>query len=208
MGVKATASGGGGGNFERLESGAYPARCVHVIGMGTHPNNHPQAKAGSKKVEVMIVWEVSELMEDGRPFTVNKRYTLSLGTKANLYKDLVAWRAKAFTDDELQGFDLSNILDAKCLLSISKTEKGDKTYNKVEGVMPLPKGMEVIERQNPLIDFAVEELGSNEETMKQIWPWVKKIIWESEEGKVFHAANPNYAPDQPKEGEDATSAGA
>jgi hypothetical protein len=213
MGLTASQFSGSEIEYERLEGGAYPARCVHVIGLGTHPNDHPKAKPGSKKVLIQIVWELSnELMEDGRPFTVNKEYTFSLGSKANLYGDLVSWRAKAFTDDELNSFALANILDAPCLLSISKDagkgKNSKKFYNNVKGIMPLPKGMELKERHNPLLDFDHTELGQegNEEILKQVWGWLVKKLKESEEGKEFFAANPTYG-DKPEAASSAPAGG-
>jgi hypothetical protein len=138
-------------------------------------------------------------MKDDRPFTVHKRYTISLGTKANLYQDLVSWRSKPFTEAELQGFELKNLLDVPAYLSVSKVDKGDKTYNNVVGILPLPKGMVLEDRYNPLIIFDPAELGTDEETYRKIWPWVRKIIKDSFEGKAFFAKNPHWGEDEERE---------
>lgn len=200
MALIASAGNDGDKNFERLDNGGYAGKCVHVIGLGTHPNTHPKAPAGSFKQEVLIVWETEKLMEDGRPFTVHKRYTLSLGTKANLYKDLVAWRSKPFTDDELKSFDLNNILGAPAYLSVSKVEKGDKTYNNLSGIMPLPNEMSVTPPKNDLYVFSPDDLGKDEETFKKIWPWVQTAIKASVEGQEFFARNPNWGSDSDQAG--------
>lgn len=187
MGAKSSA-----GNFsentdyERLEAGVYPARCIQVIELGHHKNTHPQAKSECK-AELMIVFEVSgELMQDGRPYTVNWRGTNSLGEKAILRGLLKSWWCgRDFTEDELRGFELSKILDAPCMLNIAKEAgKKDTTkiYNKILGVMPLPKGMTVADRVNDLVDFGIDDR-HNPELFAKIWPWVANIIKESYEAK-------------------------
>lgn len=164
--------------YEVCEAGAYPARCVHVIELGTQKNEYLGEVKFRK--ELMIVWELSELMQDGRPFTVNWRGTNTLNEKSKLYSLLTSWRGKPFTSEELQRFELKNILDKCCMINISKeTAKSGKEYNKVISVMPLPKGMTCHERYNEIIDFGIED--ANTELFDKIWPWVRKIIIEATE---------------------------
>ena len=56
--------------------------------------------------------------EGQKPFSIGKEYTLSLSSKSNLYKDLVSWRGKPFTEEELEGFDLSKLLGKPCQIQI------------------------------------------------------------------------------------------
>jgi hypothetical protein len=181
MGAKSKA-GAGGGDFERVENGSYPARCIHVVELGTHDKTW---EGTSKKVEeLMITWELSELMEDGKPFVVNWRGTNSLSERANLFKMLTAWRGKAFTDEELNEFHLGKLIDATCLISVvSEKGKNDKVYTNVSAIMPLPKGMKAEPRVNDTVDFGICDLGEPE--WDNLWPWVQKIIEKSDEGKEF-----------------------
>ena len=41
--------------------------------------------------------------------TISATYTLSLGERSNLRKMLESWRSRAFTPEELQGFDLEKV---------------------------------------------------------------------------------------------------
>lgn len=180
-------------DYERYEGGTIAGRCVHVIELGTHPNTHPKAKFPTKK-ELMIVWEIDELMEDGRPFTVYWRGTNSLSDKAHLFKLLSDWRGKKFTDEELKHFNLGKLLGVHALLNISlEKTKNDRYFNKVNSIMPLPKGMEMEyqhnEEINPLVDFGVEDLGTEE--FDKLWPWVQNIVKESEEGQRFYSDSPD-----------------
>jgi hypothetical protein len=175
-------AGGSGGDFERPDNGSYPARCIQVVELGTHDKEWKGEF--SKKEELMITWEISELMQDGKPFVVNWRGTNSLSDKANLFKMLNAWRGKSFTPQELNEFHLGKLLDATCLLSVI-TEVGNngKEYTNVSTIMPIPKGMKAIDRVNDLVDFGIGEIGSQE--FNSLWPWVQAIIERSDEGKEF-----------------------
>ena len=175
-----TVSAGGESNYELAEVGAYTARCIRVVDLGTQINDYNKEDIKDVR-KVMITWEISELMEDGRPFVVNKHYTLSIGDKSNLGKALVSWRAKAFTEEEKNSFDLKNILDVTCLLSVTVTK--DEKYNDIGSIMPVPKGMEVNDRVNKLFLFDVEDLDNSDQT-DNLWPFEKFFLKMSKEYKA------------------------
>lgn len=185
-----------GTNYERAEAGAYPARCIHVIELGCRDNEY-QGEVKKRK-ELMITWELSELMQDGRPFVVSWRGTNTLNEKGKLFQILTSWRGKPFTTDELKRFELSNILDACCMINISKeTSKAGKDFNKVISVMRIPKGMQAEPRVNELIDFGIGDI-TNEELFNKLYPWVQNIVKDSDEYKAltFTPSEPVYANDQ------------
>lgn len=183
----ATGRAGGNQDFERPEDGAYPARCIHVIELGTHDKKW-DGKA-KKTEEIMITWELNELMEDGKPFIVNWKGTNSLSEKANLYKLINAWRGKPFTEQELNEFHFGRLLGAPCLLSVvTEKSKNGKEYTNVSSIMPLPKGMTAPEQVNPSIDFGISDIGSEE--WDKLYPWIQKIIEGSDEGKAYFTDNP------------------
>lgn len=123
-------------SFTPAPEGTHQAVCVDVIDHGE------METAWGKKRKVTIRWQLNELMEDGRPFIAQKRYTASLHEKAVLRHELEAWRGRAFTFDELAQFDLDTVIGVNCLLSIMH-KKGDKggTFANVMNVAPLIKGM-------------------------------------------------------------------
>lgn len=150
----------GGGDFEQPPVGTHVARCVKIIDIGTQKGEY-QGKATSKR-QCIIGWELpNELMTEGeyagKPFTVSRFYTASLGEKANLRKDLANWRGRDFTEDELKGFDSKNILGKPCMLSLTPNEKG---RIRVTGVMALPKGTSVPEQVNKSIYFSLDEFNA------------------------------------------------
>ena len=177
----------GGGDFEQPPAGTHVARCIKIIDIGTQKGEY-QGKATSKR-QCIIGFELpTELMAEGdyagKPFTVSKLYTASLGEKANLRKDLANWRGRDFTEQELGGFESKNILDKGCLLSLTPNDKGKV---RITGIMALPKGTVVPERVNPLVYFSLDEFDPT--VFESISDGIKKLIKVSPEYAAM--SNPN-----------------
>jgi hypothetical protein len=132
-------SAGSGTTFQPAPAGVHQAVCVDVVDLGIIEVTW-QGKT-KKQHKVKVVWQINEARDDGKPFLVQKRYTASLHEKAGLRKDLESWRGRAFTEDELRGFDLEALLGANCLVNVMHAERGGETYANVAAVMALPKGM-------------------------------------------------------------------
>lgn len=143
----------GAGSFELAPAGTHTARCYRIIDLGTQPTEFQGEKKLARKV--LVQWELlgDERMSDGRPFSVAKRYTASLHEKAQLRKDLAAWRGRDFTPEELKGFELPKVLGAFCLLNLIAVEKNGRDYVNVASIMALPKGMPKPEGVNELLAF-------------------------------------------------------
>lgn len=130
-----------GTNFEMTPEGVHIARCYKMIDIGTQDTEYQGVK--NKKHKIIIGWELlgDEKMEDGRHYSQQKRYTLSLHENSGMRKDLQAWRGKAFTREEEASFDVSKVLGAYCMLNIVHTSEDGKDYANISSIMPLPKGM-------------------------------------------------------------------
>jgi hypothetical protein len=94
-----------------------------------------------RKHKIVIVWKIDENLDDGGPFFVRRRYTCSLHEKAILRRDLESWRGRPFTDQELQAFDLENLLSVGCLTNVIHETRNGSVYANVASVMRLPRGM-------------------------------------------------------------------
>lgn len=134
MGLVATE--GGSGDYAPVPEGIYTARCYRIVDIGTQLIKSMQF-GESEKHQVMISWELigkdDARMDDGRPFSMHKTYTVSLHEKSRLRADLEAWRGKKFTADELAGFDLSKILGQYCTIQVVHSEDGK--YANVQTIM-------------------------------------------------------------------------
>src|SRR3990167_2256397 len=142
----------GNGDFEQPEPGSYAAICYKLIDIGTQQSEY-QGKTIFKR-QIVIGWELDEKISDGKPFIQANFYTASLNEKAKLRAHLEAWRGRQFSPEELQGFDLKNLLGKPCLLSLIKNEKGKI---RVQGVSKLPKGMNAPEQTNQNVYFSLDD---------------------------------------------------
>lgn len=127
-------------SFTPAPTGVHQGICVDVIDKGILEVTF--AGKTKKQHKVTIAWQIDEKRDDGKRFLVYKRYTLSLNEKANLRKDLESWRGRAFTESELQGFDVETVIGANCLLNVQQKAGADGTvYANVLAVMPIHRGM-------------------------------------------------------------------
>lgn len=115
--------------------GLHAAVCVDVQDLGL-----VQGAYGAKH-KVRLVWQLDVETEDGRRHEVARVYTLSLHERAALRKDLESWRTRAFTAQELNGFDVEKLLGVNCQLQVVQRLGDDgTTYANVVAVLPPAKG--------------------------------------------------------------------
>jgi hypothetical protein len=174
------------GSFEDPPVGLHVARCIGIIDLGTQKGEY-QGKPNIKR-ECVVRWELpSTTMGDGRPFVVLKFYTASLGEKANLRKDLVNWRGKEFTAEELMGFDEKNLLDKPCMLTLTK--KGERV--RVTGISQKPREVTLPDRVNELEYFSLEPERFDRKTFEQLSDYFKgKILLSPEWAELNGKAPP------------------
>jgi hypothetical protein len=143
--VPIIAKGGDTKTYALATEGVHQAVCVDVIDLGMLKSSFPDERTGELKMQhkVNVVWQIEDLRDDGKRFLLYKRYTLSLHEKATLRHDLQSWRGKAFTAEELYGFDIEKLIGANALVNVqhSPSKDGTKTFANVLAVMPLVKGM-------------------------------------------------------------------
>ena len=131
-------------NFVQAPPGVHSAVCVDEVDLGLIPNRFDPES--DPVPTVRLWWQISEDMNDGKPYVIKKDYRASLHEKAALRKDLEGWRGQPFTFDELVGFDLENIIGVPCALNIvAKTSKKGKVFSNIAAIMPLPKSMTKLE---------------------------------------------------------------
>lgn len=106
---------------------------------------------GETKVlnKVRIGWELpTELRvfkeENGeQPLVISKEFTLSMHEKSNLRKVLASWRGQDFTVKEAEGFDITKLIGAPCMLNLihKPSKDGTKHYEEIASITPVPRGM-------------------------------------------------------------------
>ena len=179
-----------GGNFEQTPAGTFIARCHRFIDLGSHEQTYQGENKGLKRL-VMIGFELpTETMEDGRPFTIHKRYTWSTHEKANMRKDLESWRGAKFNDHDFgpDGFDVRNLLGVPATLTIVHSENDGKNYSNIASIGKAMKGITIPDQINASVYLSLEADGFDREVFEGLSDKLKAFIAESPEyGRLFGA---------------------
>lgn len=168
-------------SFVPAPEGLHPAVCIGVYDLGTHFDE----RWSKTNPLIMIHWELPDTMGGDKktPMTVQRRYTRSLHKKANLRHDLQSWRGRAFTDDELERFDILKVLGTPCQLQVQHTNVNGTVYANVMNVVPFPKGLTVPKPVHALLSFSFEDAQNGEAPPIPAGApsWVRDLIQKSNE---------------------------
>jgi hypothetical protein len=181
----------------------HEARCFYVVDLGTQERTWKNNTILQHRC--LVAWELldeSYSYEDEdtgetitRRFHIYKEYTLSLNIKANLYNDLVNWRAKEFTPKELDGFHMKKLLNAPCRIVIVHKEKDGKTYANVDSIMKAKGSYPDLE--SDLVYFSLHPEEFDSEVYEKFSDKMKNKIAESPEFQELTVGKTET--EQPKE---------
>jgi hypothetical protein len=184
----------GGSSLPPIPEDVYQGVCSAIYDLGTQFSE----KFGKSAHQCIIIWEIPDqrlsIERDGKhldlPRVVSKKYTMSLNEKSNLRRDLQSWRGRAFTESELEGFDITKLIGVNCMIQVVHGKSGEKVYTNISSILPLYKGIEKKTAENPTV---VYEIGGElpEGTPK----WIADIIGQSAELQdvVHEAYGPPHA---------------
>ena len=176
-------------DFELTPQGTFIARCYTVVDLGM------QSTKFGPKHKIRVGWELTtELMKDGRPFVTGKDYTASLHPDSLLAQDLTAWRGKAFTDEELAGFDVFKVAGAPAMITIIHNVTGEKTFANVTSVTSIPKGTVSPDPVNEKVVFSIEE--PDEAMFAKLPEWLQKKVNRNGMGQA-QSPSPDGTPNPP-----------
>lgn len=162
-----------GSNYTPPSEATHLAICFRVVDLGIQPDS-----GFGEKHKVCISWELPnetiQTDQGPKPMGVSKTYTFSLNSKANLRQDLVRWRGREFTPEELKGFDLAKVLGKPCQIAIIHEVKEGKTKARIDGVFAVPKGMQVPAPVNPLVEYSLDK--GKDQTYLSLPPWIRTMV--------------------------------
>lgn len=142
-----------GGSGVSVPAGTHLAVCYRIVDIGRQPDT-----GFGEKPKISIAWEIpGETIDvNGKqmPLTISRTYANSLNPKATLRLDLEKWRGKAFTKEELAGFELGNVLGKPCLITV---EVGENGKTRVVGVASIVKGMTAPKPVHPLVEYSITD---------------------------------------------------
>ena len=170
----------GESDYEVVPAGQHLAVCYRLVDAGTREEQYKDNPPKKRHV-LFVYWELPEVkMGDGRPFTISKKYTLTLNENGTLFKDLKTWRGKSFTQEELKGFDLLNILGVSALLEVEHSDEGKA---RVVSVFKPEGGAKQTATENELQAFDIDEYAKGDPKMIEVFgsfpEWMQGMIEES-----------------------------
>ncbi len=184
-----------GGDFTPAPAGNHVARCYSVLDLGTQHSDaftwEGSAIPESDRPQILMIWELpNETIEvEGvmQPVVTSHFYNMFFNDKARLRKDLESWRGRQFTQEELQGFDISNVIGKPCMLNITHNERGKA---KITSVAAMPKGMEAPAQVNESLLFTLDNY--DQATFDRISDGIQNIIKKSPEWQAINAPNEGF----------------
>jgi hypothetical protein len=184
-------------DFELTPAGSHVAVCYRIVDLGTQlVEFNGETK---KQHKIMIGWELAnELMQDGKPFSIHKRYTYSSSDKSTLRKDLESWRGAPFSKADFGKFDIFKLIGIACMLGVVHVERNGKTYSNITSIMRLPRDMKAPALVNPPLQFNIAEF--NQDVYDTFSDNLKALISKSPEYarvKGLDKSEPNIHDEEP-----------
>lgn len=144
-------------------AGNHVSRCFSVIDLGSHTETGKFGTKTNRKIK--ISWELTDELhtfkeEKGpEPFSLHRMFNFSTNEKATLRLTLEAWRGRPFTAEELESFDLKDLVGVPCMLNVVHAVREDKTYANIQGVSPIPKSLKgtLPAQHNPSVFYTISQ---------------------------------------------------
>lgn len=157
----------GGSSFAQVPPGMHLARCYRIVDMGKQQSTWQ----GKIKIQpkVMFQFEIHSedadgnplLTDKGEPMSISKNFTASFHENATLRTELENWRSRAFTEEELRGFQLKNVLGVWAMLSVVREKGHDgNDYTNISSINPVPSNIKragLPNGHNPLKAFDLDD---------------------------------------------------
>lgn len=147
----------GGSDFKPVPAGAHAAVCDQVVDLGIQDGGQydPRQKIYLRWQipSERVSWEKDGKRQEG-PAIIGRTFSLSLSEKSHLRPLLESWRGRPFTQQELKGFDIKNVLGHVCMIQVThKQDQAGRTFGVVASVISLPKTMPKPQAEGDLLYF-------------------------------------------------------
>lgn len=164
-----------------LAGGTYLGICIGIIDLGEQYNQNFKNYSDKLMLLFEISGETVNVDGEDKPRWLSREYTASLNEKAALYKHLVAWRSRDFTEGELDtdgdGFDIESMLGKPCMLTVIVKDGDNGAYNRIENIAALPKGVPAPTTEQELLAYDIDE--RDEEVFAKLPEWIQGKIKKS-----------------------------
>lgn len=129
--------------FKPHPEGQHVAQCVDTIDLGEKVQDFPGSIPYLAPVCALIFRTGERNEETGDYIDIGKEYTVSMGEKANLRKDLEQWRGKPYTKEQVEaGVPLDKLTGNFALITVAHRVSGkQRTYANITAIVGIPKQM-------------------------------------------------------------------
>lgn len=191
--ISVSESGGNDREFKVLPAGPHNAACQLIADLGLQETPYGDKHKVYFRFEVpgeRIQYE-KEGVEYDVPMSIGATYTLSLNERANLRKFLEAWRGKQFTKEELEGFELTNLLGKPVMLIVTnKVDKEGKTRAYIDTATRSTGPVE--------LESEPQAFGPSSPDLEQAPNWIQEAIGKGRQRAVADEAKSHVSePDVP-----------
>lgn len=164
--------------FKAHPEGQFVGQCVDTINLGEKVQDFPGTIPYLAPTCALVFRTGERNDETGEYIDIAKEYTVSMGEKANLRKDLQQWRGKAYTKEQVEeGVPLEKLTGNHALLTISQRTSGKgRVYANITAIVGIPRQMK--DGVEKYTDYERAEY------------WEKKKQEYAEAAGVFRTANP------------------
>ena len=169
-----------GGDFEVCPEGNFVGRVTEVIFLGTVSEEYKGVTKSSPKIK--IGFELSKLMEDGRPFVMSTfPITASMNKKASFRK--LVQGIMPLTPDMEKAFDAEQLIGKTTLVNVfHKAGKDGAVFANIAGCSPVPEGMPIPAAVNTPFIFDVTT--SPLEHLEKLPDFTREMIVKTPEYKL------------------------
>lgn len=167
-------SGSNNGGYQQPAPGLKLARIFKIVDVGTQDDEYNGVKKKSRNV--LIFWELTQTMADGRPFTTFLEYNQYMGDeKCKLRKHLESWTGKSMTPELIKSFDAQKMLLGKWMM-VNLVKKSSQKV-KVDGLMAKPPELQrPANGVNPLVYFDLDAKPFDQGAFDGLPAWIQKKI--------------------------------
>ncbi len=181
---------------ELIKQGNHPAYLYSIVYLGTQISEYQGKETQRQRIwiefefpTITVEYEDKESGEK-KSFVKTKgmELTLSLSEKGNLLPFIEGFIGRNLTAEELQGYDVCELIGKPALVNIThrQSKDGSKTYDTIASVNPPIEGMQMPEQVNPSREIGKSEW---EEEMENLPEFIQAKIKESNEYKLMSKAN-------------------
>jgi hypothetical protein len=169
-----------GKDFKQVDPGIHLGICYQVIALGN------QEFRGKVNPKVWLGFELPDVpMDDGRPMTMGKEFSLYVGGKSKLGEALQNWRGKQFTEAELEAFEVTSVAGKICQLNVGYRET-DKTKTEIKDILGLINAQKQLIKEgkinpNPVNRVVVYNPDDHDPS---VWADVPKFLQTKIEGRI------------------------